>query len=82
MYLTYAYTCFFARLGHIKLIVRLTDFFVKKFFVRLKKKIKIKSGFQTLTVNVFLVKSEVFHNINLTQKIQLRTVAAILVNRV
>ena len=40
----------------LKLIVRLTDFFVKKFFVRLQKKIKIKSGFQTLPVNVFRVK--------------------------
>ena len=42
--------------AYVYLIVRLTDFFVKEFFVRLQKKSKIKSGFQTLTVNVFHVK--------------------------
>ena len=37
-------------------------FFCKKILCQTPKKIKIKSGFQTLTVNVFRVKSEVFHN--------------------
>ena len=36
--------------------------FCKKILRQTPKKIKIKSGFQTLTVNVFGVKSDVYYN--------------------